>query len=145
MVAISGPVAEVTINRPEKLNALNAQVLDDLRAAVAELRENEDIHAVILTGAGEKAFAAGADIGELAALTNTEHGVDFSRSGQYVFELIESSPMPFIATVNGFALGGGCELALACHIRICSESAKFGQPEVNLGVIPGYGGTQRLT
>lgn len=145
LVAISGPVAEVTINRPEKLNALNAQVLDDLRAAVAELRENEDIHAVILTGAGEKAFAAGADIGELAALMNTEHGVDFSRSGQYIFALIESSPMPFIAAVNGFALGGGCELALACHLRICSENAKFAQPEVSLGIIPGYGGTQRLT
>ena len=144
-LAISGPVAELTINRPDKLNALNVEVLEELRTAVAQLRENEDIHAVILTGAGEKAFAAGADIGELANLTNTEHGVDFSRSGQYIFQLIESSPMPFIAAVNGFALGGGCELALACHIRICSENAKFGQPEVNLGVIPGYGGTQRLT
>ncbi len=144
-LAISGPVAELTINRPDKLNALNVEVLEELRTAVAQLRENEDIHAVILTGAGEKAFAAGADIGELANLTNAEHGVDFSRSGQYIFQLIESSPMPFIAAVNGFALGGGCELALACHIRICSENAKFGQPEVNLGVIPGYGGTQRLT
>ncbi len=144
-LTISGQVAEITINRPEKRNALNAQVLDELRAAVALLRENEDIHAVILTGVGEKAFAAGADIGELSNLTDSEHGLDFSRSGQYIFQLIESSPMPFIAAVNGFALGGGCELALACHIRICSENAKFAQPEVSLGIIPGFGGTQRLT
>lgn len=144
-LVLSGPVAEVIINRPDKLNALNAQVLEDLRAVVAQLRENEDIHAVILTGAGEKAFAAGADIRELAILTDSEHGVDFSRSGQSIFQLIESSPMPFIAAVNGFALGGGCELALACHIRVCSENAKFAQPEVSLGIIPGYGGTQRLT
>jgi enoyl-CoA hydratase len=144
-LSIVGHVAEVTINRPDKLNALSAQVLEDLRHLVAELREREDVRAVIVTGSGEKAFAAGADIGELARLNDWEEGMSFAQNGQAVFSLIETSPKPFIAAVNGFALGGGCELALACHIRICSENAKFGQPEVNLGIIPGYGGTQRLT
>ncbi len=138
-------VAVVTINRPEKLNALNAAVLDDLRHLVTDLRVRDDVRAVIITGKGEKAFVAGADISELAALNDTETGREFALKGQSVFSLIESSPKPFIAAVNGFALGGGSELALACHIRICSENAKFGQPEVNLGIIPGYGGTQRLT
>ncbi|HWF44831.1 MAG TPA: enoyl-CoA hydratase-related protein [Candidatus Kapabacteria bacterium] len=144
-LSISGHVAEITIDRPDKLNALSAQVLEDLRHLVTELREHEDVRTVILTGSGEKAFAAGADIGELARLNDWEEGMSFAQSGQAVFSLIETSPKPFIAAVNGFALGGGCELALACHIRICSENAKFGQPEVTLGIIPGYGGTQRLT
>ncbi len=144
-LAISGSIAEITVNRPAKLNALNSQVLEELREAVAALRQREDIFAAIITGTGEKAFVAGADIGELARLSGLEDGLVFSQGGQQVFELIETSPVPFIAAVNGFALGGGCELALACHIRICSEHAKFGQPEVSLGIIPGYGGTQRLT
>jgi enoyl-CoA hydratase len=139
-----GAVAVITINRPEKLNALSSQVLDDLRHLVTDLRVRDDVRAVVITGSGEKAFVAGADIGELAALNDLEAGKEFAQNGQAVFSLIESSPKPFIAAVNGFALGGGCELALACHIRIASENAQFGQPEVNLGIIPGYGGTQRL-
>ncbi len=142
---VSDHVAEITINRPDKLNALSAQVLEDLRHLVTDLRERDDVRAVIITGAGEKAFVAGADISELSALNDSSDGRNFAQNGQAVFSLIESSPKPFIAAINGFALGGGCELALACHIRICSENAKFGQPEVNLGIIPGYGGTQRLT
>ncbi len=138
-------VATITINRPDKLNALSSAVLDDLRHLVTDLRVRDDVRVAIISGTGEKAFVAGADIGELAALNDSEEGREFSQNGQAVFSLIESSPKPFIAAVNGFALGGGCELALACHIRICSENAKFGQPEVNLGIIPGYGGTQRLT
>jgi enoyl-CoA hydratase len=138
-------VACITITRPEKLNALSSGVLDDLRHLVTDLRVRDDVRVVVITGAGAKAFVAGADIGELAALNDSEGGREFSQNGQAVFSLIESSPKPFIAAVNGFALGGGCELALACHIRICSDNAKFGQPEVNLGIIPGYGGTQRLT
>jgi len=141
---VESSVAVITISRPEKLNALSNAVLDDLRHLVTDLRVRDDVRAVVITGSGEKAFVAGADIGELAALNDTEEGREFAQNGQAVFSLIESSPKPFIAAVNGFALGGGCELALACHIRICSENAKFGQPEVNLGIIPGYGGTQRL-
>jgi enoyl-CoA hydratase len=137
-------VAIITINRPEKLNALSSQVLDDLRHLVTDFRVRDDVRVVIITGSGEKAFVAGADIAELAALNDHDTGREFAQNGQAVFSLIESSPKPFIAAVNGFALGGGCELALACHIRIASENAKFGQPEVNLGIIPGYGGTQRL-
>ncbi|MBS1904454.1 MAG: enoyl-CoA hydratase/isomerase family protein [Bacteroidetes bacterium] len=143
--SIDAFVATITINRPDKLNALSSAVLDDLRHLVTDLRERDDVRVVIVTGKGEKAFVAGADIGELAALNDPEEGREFAQKGQSVFSLIESSPKPFIAAVNGFALGGGSELALACHIRICSENAKFGQPEVNLGIIPGYGGTQRLT
>lgn len=145
LLTVSDRIAEVTINRPDKLNALSAQVLDDLRYAITDLRERPDVRVIILTGAGEKAFVAGADIKELSELNDFEEGREFAQNGQAVFQLIESSPKPVIAAVNGFALGGGCELALACHIRICSENAKFGQPEVNLGIIPGYGGTQRLT
>ena len=111
-------------------------MLDDLRHLVTDLRVRDDVRAVVITGSGEKAFVAGADIGELAELNDAEEGREFAQNGQAVFSLIESSPKPFIAAVNGFALGGGCELALACHIRICSENAKFGQPEVNLGIIP---------
>jgi len=142
---IAGQTAEITINRPEKLNALSGQVLEDLRQAVSQIRENANLRAAIITGSGEKAFVAGADIAELSRLSGHEEGTAFAGNGQDVFNLIESSPRPFIAAVNGFALGGGCELALACHIRVCSENARFGQPEVNLGIIPGYGGTQRLT
>ncbi len=145
LLEVTGPIAEITINRPEKLNALSAQVLEDLRHLVTDLREREDVRVMIITGAGEKGLVEGADIRELSRIENFEEGNDFSRSGQAVFSLIETSPKPFIAAINGFALGGGCELALACHIRICSDNAKFGQPEVNLGIIPGYGGTQRLT
>lgn len=145
LITINGSVAEVTINRPDKLNALSAQVLEDLRHLVTELRLRDDVSAVIVTGAGEKAFVAGADIGELSRIADQTEGNEFAQNGQAVFSLIETSPKPFIAAVGGFALGGGCELALACHIRICSDNAKFGQPEVNLGIIPGYGGTQRLS
>jgi enoyl-CoA hydratase len=145
LVNVEEYVATVTINRPEKLNALTSQVLDDLRHLVTDLRERDDVRAVVLTGSGDKAFVAGADIKELSSLNDLEQGREFAQNGQAVFNLIETSPKPFIAAINGFALGGGCELALACHIRICSENAKFGQPEVNLGIIPGYGGTQRLT
>jgi len=142
---VESSVATIIINRPEKLNALSSAVLDDLRHLVTDLRVRDDVRAIVITGSGEKAFVAGADIAELSALNDAEEGREFAQNGQAVFSLIESSPKPFIAAVNGFALGGGCELALACHIRICSENAKFGQPEVNLGIIPGYGGTQRLT
>jgi enoyl-CoA hydratase len=145
LISINGAVAEVTINRPSKLNALSAQVLEDLRHLVTELRLRDDVSAIILTGSGDKAFVAGADIGELSKIADQAEGNEFAQNGQAVFSLIETSPKPFIAAINGFALGGGCELALACHIRVCSENAKFGQPEVNLGTIPGYGGTQRLT
>ena len=136
-------VAYVTINRPDKLNALNAQAKSELREAFEQCRTNDAISVVILTGAGEKAFVAGTDIRELTAL-NPETGKEFSEGGQSVFNLIENLGKPVIAAVNGYALGGGMELALACHIRIAGENAKFGQPEVNLGIIPGYGGTQRL-
>ncbi|MBI5473131.1 MAG: enoyl-CoA hydratase/isomerase family protein [Ignavibacteriae bacterium] len=136
-------IATVTINRPDKLNALNAQAKSELRELFTQLKTDDAISVVILTGAGEKAFVAGTDIKELTVL-NSETGKDFSAKGQEVFDLIENLGKPVIAAVNGYALGGGCELALACHIRIASENAKFGQPEVNLGIIPGYGGTQRL-
>lgn len=135
--------AIVTLNRPDKLNALNAQTLSDLDAVFDELKDNDEVSVVILTGSGEKAFVAGADISELNKL-DTISAKKFSENGQAVFNKIEKFGKPVIAAVNGFALGGGCELALTCHIRISSDTAKFGQPEVNLGVIPGYGGTQRL-
>ncbi|HKI79902.1 MAG TPA: enoyl-CoA hydratase-related protein [Ignavibacteriaceae bacterium] len=137
-------VAIVTINRPDKLNALNAQTLTDLRDVFTELKSDNSVFVVVLTGSGEKAFVAGADISELNKL-NIIEAKSFAENGQEVFNLIENLGKPVIAAVNGFALGGGTELSLACHIRLCSENAKFGQPEVNLGVIPGYGGTQRLT
>lgn len=135
----------ITINRPEKLNALNKIVIEELSAAIDEVYNNVEIKSAIITGAGEKAFVAGADITEFLQLDATT-GEALARKGhQNVFDKIENSPKPIIAAVNGFALGGGCELALACHFIIASDSAKFGQPEVNLGLIPGYGGTQRLT
>lgn len=140
---IKNRVATVTINRPDKLNALNATTKDELRSAFTQIKADASVDVVILTGAGEKAFVAGTDIGELTTL-NSESGKEFATKGQEVFDLIENLGKPVIAAVNGYALGGGCEIALACHIRIAAENAKFGQPEVNLGIIPGYGGTQRL-
>ena len=135
----------ITVNRPDKLNALNKDVIQELGKAMNEVYTNDEIKTVILTGAGEKAFVAGADISEFTAL-DANTGAELARLGQeLVFDKIENCPKPVIAAVNGFALGGGCELAMACHFRIASTNAKFGQPEVNLGLIPGYGGTQRLT
>lgn len=134
----------ITINRPDKLNALNKGVFTDLDAAIDEVYSNADIKTVIITGAGPKAFVAGADITEFGGL-NKDEAIALAKRGQDVFFKIENCKKPIVAAVNGFALGGGCELAMACHFRLCSENAKFGQPEVNLGLIPGYGGTQRLT
>lgn len=135
----------ITVNRPDKMNALNKDVIDDLGKALNEVYNNHDIKSVVITGAGEKAFVAGADISEFIPL-NVEGGAELARKGQEnVFNRIEHCPKPVVAAVNGFALGGGCELAMACHFRVASPNAKFGQPEVNLGLIPGYGGTQRLT
>jgi enoyl-CoA hydratase len=138
-----GAIAYVTVNRPKVLNALNAATIRDLRTAFEDARDDGDVRGVILAGAGGKAFVAGADIGELARVTAVE-AADMTGRGQAVTSLIENLGKPVIAAVNGFALGGGCELAMACTIRLATESAKFGQPEVKLGVIPGYGGTQRL-
>jgi len=135
-------IATITVNRPDKLNALNAATIGELGDAIDEVRRRDDIGAAILTGAG-RAFVAGADISELAAQTPMQAKQRALR-GQHVFRSFETSPKPIVAAVNGFALGGGCELAMACHIRIASEAAKFGQPEVKLGICPGYGGTQRL-
>lgn len=135
----------VTINRPEKMNALNKDVIEELGKAIDEAKNNTEVKTIILTGAGEKAFVAGADISEFTSL-DANGGSALAKKGQdHVFDKIENSAKPVIAAVNGFALGGGCELAMACHFRVASENAKFGQPEVNLGLIPGYGGTQRLT
>lgn len=143
LIDIREKIAIVTINRPDKLNALNHQTLTELKDAFEQLNSNNDVSVVILTGSGEKAFVAGADISELNKLDMLE-AKKFAEFGQSVFSYIENFDKPVIAAVNGFALGGGCELALSCHIRIASDNAKFGQPEVNLGIIPGYGGTQRL-
>jgi len=137
------PVAVVTLNRPKVLNALNRKTLEELSGALEEIRDDDSVRAVILTGAGEKAFVAGADISELEQLESLSAQAT-ARFGQRVTRLIESLGKPVIAAVNGFALGGGCELALACTLRIASDKARFGQPEVKLGLIPGYGGTQRL-
>lgn len=136
-------VAVITVNRPDKLNALNAQTLDELEDAFKRAFSDESVLAVVLTGAGEKAFVAGADIGEIAELDGMR-GKIFALRGQRLLSLIENAHKPVIAAVNGYALGGGTEIAMACHIRVASKNAKFGQPEVKLGVIPGYGGTQRL-
>jgi enoyl-CoA hydratase len=133
----------IKINRPDKLNALNCKTIEELKIIFGLIKIDDNISVIIITGAGEKAFVAGADISELNKLT-IESAKEFSRHGQEVFNLIEYLGKPVIAAVNGFALGGGCELALACHIRLASVNAKFSQPEVNLGIIPGYGGTQRL-
>ena len=135
----------ITINRPEKLNALNKDVMIDLSAALNQVYTNEDVKGAIVTGAGAKAFVAGADISEFTSLDKAG-GVAMAENNQKnVFNKIEDCPKPIVAAVNGFALGGGCELAMACHFRIASDNSKFGQPEVNLGLVPGYGGTQRLT
>jgi enoyl-CoA hydratase len=134
----------ITINRPDKLNALNQRVLDELNESFDTVYNDENIKAVIITGSGEKAFVAGADIAEFVSVKDDE-GESLSKKGQNIFLKIENCPKPVVAAVNGFALGGGCELAMACHFRLASTNAKFGQPEVNLGLIPGYGGTQRLT
>jgi enoyl-CoA hydratase len=141
----AGTVATVRLNRPSVLNALNLQMLDELRATFAELDADDGVRAVILTGTGPKAFAAGADIGELNALPTARAAEAQARKGQALTRAVERMHVPVIAAVNGFALGGGCELAMACDIRIASENARFGQPEVNLGILPGYGGTQRAT
>ncbi len=144
LTGLENGIFTITINRPDKLNALNAAVFTDLDKAIDEVGNNAEIRSVIITGAGPKAFVAGADITEFGGL-NKEQAMALAKRGQDVFFKIENSKKPIVAAVNGFALGGGCELAMACHFRLCSENAKFGQPEVNLGLIPGYGGTQRLT
>ena len=141
---IENGILTITINRPEKLNALNATVFQELNNAIDDVYINNEIKSVIITGAGAKAFVAGADISAFAGL-DKEAAMLLSKTGQDVFFKIENCPKPVVAAVNGFALGGGCELAMACHFRLASNNAKFGQPEVNLGLIPGYGGTQRLT
>lgn len=137
-----GLVGVVTINRPQALNALNSQVLEELESTFKAINLDET-RAVVLTGAGEKSFVAGADIGEMSTLTKAE-GEAFGKKGNDVFRMIETFPIPVIAAVNGFALGGGCEISMSCDIRICSDNAIFGQPEVGLGITPGFGGTQRL-
>jgi len=140
---IENGILVITVNRPDKLNALNKATLQELREAIRYAKNNEDVKGVIITGAGPKSFVAGADISEFTGL-DVDGGRAFAENGHNIFKEIELCPKPVIAAVNGFALGGGCELAMACHMRVASENAKFGQPEVNLGLIPGYGGTQRL-
>ncbi len=144
VVEVENNIAVVTVNRPEKLNALNNETIEELDEVFSQLNENEDVYVIILTGSGDKAFVAGADISELNNLDEQKAKI-FSEKGQKVFSRIEKMEKPVIAAVNGYALGGGCEIALACNIRLASDNAVFGQPEVNLGIIPGYGGTQRLT
>lgn len=140
----NGHVAELTINRPDKLNALNMEVIDELSRSMKALNDDQEIRCVILTGAGEKAFVAGADISEFANFS-VQEGRDLSAEGhRKLFDLVEEMNTPVIAAVNGFALGGGLELAMSCHMRVASDNARMGLPEVSLGVIPGYGGTQRL-
>jgi enoyl-CoA hydratase len=143
VVKVEDAIGWIIINRPDKLNALNWQTIEELQAAFQAQAGNPEVRAVILTGSGEKAFVAGADIGELVELDAVK-GQGYARMGQKVTELIESFPKPVIAAINGFALGGGTEFAMACHVRIASTNAKMGQPEVKLGLIAGYGGTQRL-
>jgi len=143
MYSVDDGIGTITITRPEKLNALNRQVFKDMEAVLDEIASNDFVQGVIITGAGGKSFVAGADISELQALSPST-ARDFTSRGQSVLNRIENLGKPVVAAVNGFALGGGCELALACTLRVASENARFGQPEVNLGLIPGYGGTQRL-
>jgi enoyl-CoA hydratase len=145
LVDKDGALGIITLNRPSVLNALNTKLLAELSFALLELERNADVRAIIVTGAGEKAFAAGADIGELNALGGAVAGADQARMGQSITRQIERSRTPVIMAVNGFALGGGCEIAMSGDIRIASENAKFGQPEVSLGLMPGYGGSQRTT
>ncbi len=142
--ALDESILTITINRPAKLNALNKTVLDELSQAMQTVYDDKNIKAAIITGEGHKAFVAGADISEFTEVSDGE-GAELASRGQQIFFKIENCPKPVVAAVNGFALGGGCELAMACHFRLASDNAKFGQPEVNLGLIPGYGGTQRLT
>jgi len=144
LTSLEEGILTITINRPDKLNALNKQVMADLSEVLDEVYTNALIRSVIITGAGPKSFVAGADISEFVGLS-TDEGTNLAKKGQDIFFKIENSPKPIVAVVNGFALGGGCELAMSCHFRIASDNAKFGQPEINLGLIPGYGGTQRLT
>ena len=143
LVDVSERIATVTFNRPKSLNALNPPTVRELGTAMEEISSREDVGVVLLTGSGEKAFIAGADISEMKAFT-TMQALDFALLGQGVLSFIERMPQPVIGAINGFALGGGCEVAMACDLLVASDTARFGQPEVNLGIIPGYGGTQRL-
>jgi len=143
LVEVSERIATITFNRPKNLNALNPATVRELKTALEEVSAREDVGVVLLTGAGEKAFIAGADISEMGRFTPVQ-ALDFALLGQEVLGFIERMPQPVIGAINGFALGGGCEVAMACDLLVAAESAKFGQPEVNLGIIPGYGGTQRL-
>jgi enoyl-CoA hydratase len=145
VVTVEPPAGVITLNRPNVLNALRGRLIAELSDALLELERHPGVSAIILTGAGDKSFAAGADISELAALTSARDGSAQARTGQALTRLIERLSKPVVMAVNGFALGGGCELAMAGDIRIASDNAKFGQPEVNLGLIPGYGGSQRTT
>jgi len=143
LIETDGGVATITVNRPKVLNALNAQTLDELRRAVLALKDDDTVRCVIITGAGDRSFIAGADINELSVQTPVG-GRDHALRGQHIFDLVENMGKPVIAAINGFALGGGCELAMACTMRVAAESARLGQPEINLGIIPGYAGSQRL-
>lgn len=143
LTAIDNGVLTITINRPDKLNALNKKTVDEMGVAIKDAISNAEVKAIIITGAGQKSFVAGADIAEFIG-RSLEQGKLLALAGQNIFKEIENCPKPVIAAVNGFALGGGCELSMACHLRVASDNAKFGQPEVNLGLIAGYGGTQRL-
>ncbi|MBA3297464.1 MAG: enoyl-CoA hydratase/isomerase family protein [Acidobacteria bacterium] len=143
LIETDGGVATITVNRPKVLNALNAQTLDELRRAVLALKDDDTVRCVIITGAGDRSFVAGADINELSVQTPVA-GRDHALRGQHIFDLVENMGKPVIAAINGFALGGGCELAMACTMRVAAESARLGQPEINLGIIPGYAGSQRL-
>jgi enoyl-CoA hydratase len=144
LTSLENGIFIITINRPDKLNALNKTVMNELSTVIDEVYNNLEIRSAIITGAGPKSFVAGADISEFVGLSK-EQGMVLAKKGQDTFFKIENSPKPIVAAVNGFALGGGCELAISCHFRLASQNAKFGQPEVNLGLTPGYGGTQRLT
>jgi len=139
----SNAICSIVINRPQALNALNQEIMEELHSAIQACYKREDVKGIIITGEGDKSFVAGADIKEIAAIPH-EKAFEFSKKGQDLFKMLEDCDKPVIAVVNGFALGGGCELAMACHIRIATENARFGLPEVSLGIIPGYGGTQRL-
>ena len=143
LTSTENSILTITINRPDKLNALNRKTVEEIGKAIKKAGSDNTIKAIIITGSGQKAFAAGADITELVVLS-VEEGKILAKEGQDVYKSIETCPKPVVAAVNGFALGAGCELSMACHMRIASENAKFGQPEVNLGLIAGYGGTQRL-
>jgi enoyl-CoA hydratase len=143
LVEQDGAVTTITINRPKVLNALNTQTLDEMRRAILAIRADDSVRVVVITGSGEKSFIAGADINELSVQTPTG-GRDHAMRGQHVLDLIENLGKPVIAAINGFALGGGCELAMACTLRIAADTARLGQPEINLGIMPGYAGTQRL-